>query len=42
MMNARWNVFRLTHVFEAEKKIEVKPCAKCFAALVLDAEKAED
>jgi hypothetical protein len=41
MMNARWNVFRLTHVFEADKKIEVKPCARCFSVMVLTAEKKE-
>ena len=35
MMDTRWNVFKLTHVFEAEDKIDMKPCGLCFKLLVL-------
>ena len=35
MMDTRWNIFSLTHIFEEENKVEIKPCAYCFSKLVL-------
>ena len=35
MMNSRWKVLEFHHVFPEEKQIKMKPCARCFARLVM-------
>lgn len=35
MMDERWKVFKLHHVFEEEKKIFLDPCGFCFGKLVM-------
>ena len=35
MMESRWNVFIFRHQFTANTIIDIQPCARCFAALVL-------
>ena len=35
MMDSRWHVIKLTHVFKKEDQIEIPPCKRCFAKLVL-------
>ena len=34
MMNVRWKVFQITHVFHENEQKHLPPCAKCFSALV--------
>ena len=36
MMDSRWHVIKLTHVFKKEDQLEIKPCKRCFAKLVLE------
>ena len=36
MMTSRWHVIKLTHVFKKEDQLEIKPCKRCFAKLVLN------
>ena len=36
MMRSRWKVFHFNYQIPVDEQIEVKPCGKCFARLVLD------
>ena len=35
MMKTRWKVFKFSHTFSLEDQIEIAPCKRCFADLVL-------
>ena len=35
MMESRWNVFVFRHQFTADTIVDIQPCARCFATLVL-------
>lgn len=36
MMSVRWNIFHFSHQIPREQQLDILPCAKCFAKLVLE------